>query len=85
MASDGPPEPDLGWPFRMIEPLFYEELEKNYPYLPEWTLERMSRSVNTNRLKVNKNTISDDWSYARYNGSGALVFILSSLLSKYLL
>ena len=76
MASSGPQQQERAWPFLMIEPLFYEELELNYPFLPEWILERMPRNINTNRLNLDKNNMSGGWIFARYNGSGTLVFPL---------
>jgi hypothetical protein len=79
MAISGPQQQqERAWPFLMIEPLFYEELENNYPLLPEWVLERMPTSINTNRLKLDKNNMSGDWVFARYNGSGTLVLLLDS-------
>lgn len=76
MASSGPQQQERAWPFLMIEPLFYEELENNYPFLPEWIFERMPRSINTNRLNLDRSNMSGGWIFARYNGSGTLVFRL---------
>ncbi|CAF3853691.1 unnamed protein product, partial [Rotaria sp. Silwood1] len=53
--------------FQIIEPLFYKEFNTIDPIFPEWTLERMPRNVNTNRLRLDKNKMAEKdaiWSSA---------------------
>lgn len=74
MADNNLPKSERTLPFSMIEPLFYTELHNNYPFLPEWIFERMSGSVKTNRLILDKNNTNGGWLFVRYNGSGTSVF-----------
>jgi hypothetical protein len=58
----------------MIAPVFYREFNDVYPMFPEWSIEKMPRTVNTNRLQLdNQNMSRDGWFYQSYNTKGQYV------------
>ncbi|CAF0975823.1 unnamed protein product [Rotaria sp. Silwood1] len=70
MATNKPASQQNLTNFQIIEPLFYKEFNTIDPIFPEWTLERMPRNVNTNRLRLDKNKMVGKWFYETYNTKG---------------
>ncbi|CAF3536295.1 unnamed protein product [Rotaria sp. Silwood1] len=70
MATNKPASQQNLTNFQIIEPLFYKEFNTIDPIFPEWTLERMPRNVNTNRLRLDKNKMAGKWLYESYNTKG---------------
>jgi hypothetical protein len=56
--------------FQIIEPLFYEEFNTQYPIFPDWTIERMPRSVNVRHIRWDGYKMSGGWLYESYNTKG---------------
>lgn len=71
MASANDPTQQLMGNFERISPVFYYEFNDVYPEFPEWTIEKMPKKVNTNRLQLNNQNMSrDGWFYQSYNTQG---------------
>ncbi|CAM4827380.1 unnamed protein product [Rotaria magnacalcarata] len=70
IAKKKPPPQECPTNFTVIEPLFYKEFGEIEPIFPDWTLERMPKSVNTKRLKLDKNQMFGGWLYGSYNTKG---------------
>lgn len=62
--------------FPKIERSFYHEFNNIKPFFPDWTIERIPRSVNVKRIILNARQKYSKWLYKPYNTRGRQIILL---------
>ncbi len=69
---------------KIIEPLFYDEFNKQKPIFPEWTLERMPKNVNTRRIYLDEYKMSHEWALRKLKYKGKVRYLVVYIVTTFI-